>query len=455
MNEKTIQVCYLAFQYWPSVGGAQTQAQKQAYALHQLGQKALVVTLRHQRNWPARELDATVPVIRVGGWYRRDGTLRVGKFGHVLVDILLLWTLWRLRRDYDLIHTLQLSPLALVAIIIGKLTRKPVIAGVQSTGPHEQQIALPCDKRSAATSDASQGNRAKRSPFLYQDEIGGDIAALQANAWGGRWMLNVMRTSEAYYQILSTRSYIYLIEHDFRPERLLSLTNGVDIRQFYPVFWQKGAEVRVERCVLCVARLEYAKGVDVLLRAWSLMLRLSSNWRACLRPRLRLVGDGSLRGDLEHLAAELGILESVEFLGTRRDVAELLQHAWAFVLPSRWEGMSNALLEAMACALPCIASRVSGSEDVIEQGKNGLLVEPEQPQQLAYALRLLIENTDLARKLGWGGYETVLAHYQLPSIAQHCLAVYHYLLEKNACRKEDTRFIQDMQSCPEEWLYDG
>ena len=249
-------------------------------------------------------------------------------------------------------------------------------------------------------------------------------------------MLDYLRKSEAYYHILSSRSYLYLMRHGFRPERLVHIPNGVDIRQFYPVFWQKEPVESAERVVLCVARLEYAKGVDVLLRAWAYMLRLSTAWRETLQPRLCLVGDGTRRAELEHLAAELGIQESVEFLGTRHDVVRLLQHAWCFVLPSRWEGMPNALLEAMACGLPCITSLVSGSEDIIEQGHNGLLVEPEQPEQLAYALRLLIENTDLARKLGWSGYETVLANYQLISTVQSCLTFYSYLLERNACKRQ-------------------
>lgn len=450
----TIRVCYLAFQFWPSVGGSQTQAEKQACYLRQSGQEVIVVTLRHQKTWPREEICATFPVIRVGGWYRRGGTLRVGRLGHILVDLLLFLTLWRLRRSYDLIHTLQLSPLAAVATIIGKITQKPVIVGVQNTGPRDHLVGFSPGGEQTRASDYQKENTCPKAVQM-QGESGGDIAALQECVWGGRWMLNYLRKSEAYYQILSSRSCTYLIAHGFRPERLVHIPNGVDIQQFYPVFWQREPPVEGhERAVLCVARLEYAKGIDVLLHAWAYMLKLPAAWRATLHPRLFLAGDGARRAELEGLATELGIRESVEFLGTRHDIVQLLQHAWCFVLPSRWEGMPNALLEAMACGLPCIASRVSGSEDIIEQGHNGLLVEPEQPEQLAYALRLLIENTDLARKLGWCGYETMLAHYQLSSVVQSCLAFYDYLLTRNACKRRVVRSMQNIRPYSGRWQYD-
>ena len=136
---------------------------------------------------------------------------------------------------------------------------------------------------------------------------------------------------------------------------------------------------------------------------------------------------------MERIAVELGIQDSVEFLGLRRDVVDLLQQSWGFVMPSRWEGMPNALLEAMACGLPCVATRVSGSEDVITDGVNGLLVEPEQPDQMAWALRRIIEDTDLARRLGQEGRATAIRDYQLSSIVEQCLELYRRLLkqEKN------------------------
>ena len=431
-----MRICYVAYQFWPSVGGSQAQAEKQAECLSRLGQDVLVVTLRHQKGWAASEMYKSFPVIRVGGWYRRGGTLRAGRFGYLLVNVLMFLTLWRLRRRYDLIHTLQLSPLAAVAALVGKLTHKPVIIGVQSTGPYQ----LPGDlSPQELHGKAAEGEppEYKQSTIHPENKVGGDLAQLQQTAWGGQKMLDYIQKADVYYHILSTRSYQYLLQHGFRHERIIYIPNGVDTQRFYPVSWVQPEQMvrRVERLFICVARLEYAKGIDVLLHAWAQMMLFPPVWREGLRPRLRLVGDGACRAQLERLATELGIQESVEFCGTRYDVERLLQDAWGFVLPSRWEGMPNALLEAMSCALPCIATRVSGSEDILEQGLNGLLVEPDQPQQLAYALRLLVEDTDLAMQLGWLGFETVMRYYQLGTTIQGCLAFYRYLLSRGTVQR--------------------
>jgi glycosyltransferase involved in cell wall biosynthesis len=183
-----------------------------------------------------------------------------------------------------------------------------------------------------------------------------------------------------------------------------------------------------------VARLDYAKGVDVLLHAWGRMLREPAEWRAHLKPRLRLLGDGKLKPQMEYIVAELGIQDSVEFLGERTDVIHFLQQSWGFVLPSRWEGMSNALLEAMACGLPCVATRVSGSEDIISDTVNGLLVEPEQPAEMARALRRIVEDADLAQRLGQAGRTSVVRDYQLNSVVEQCLEVYRRLLTRGKNR---------------------
>ena len=92
--------------------------------------------------------------------------------------------------------------------------------------------------------------------------------------------------------------------------------------------------------------------------------------------------------------------------------------------------MPNALLEAMACGLPCVATRVSGSEDIISDGVNGLLVEPEQPAEMALMLRRIIEDTTLAQQLGQEGHLTVVRDYQLATVVKHCLELYRSLLTK-------------------------
>jgi glycosyltransferase involved in cell wall biosynthesis len=258
--------------------------------------------------------------------------------------------------------------------------------------------------------------------------IDGGVEYLAKTAVGGRAMVDFIRRSEAYYQILGKRSLDYLQTHHFRAEKIVHIPNGVDTTLFMPRPELRPDPEQVERDILCVARLSFPKGIDILLHAWKRMLDCLEAQHVALKPRLLLAGDGELAPQLERIVQLLGIEESVKFLGSRTDVVNLLQQAWAFVLPSRWEGMPNALLEAMSCGLPCVATRVSGSEDLITDEENGLLVDTEEPVALAQALVRLVVDTPLCERLGKHARETIMQKYQLSTITEQCLAFFHRTL---------------------------
>ena len=129
-------------------------------------------------------------------------------------------------------------------------------------------------------------------------------------------------------------------------------------------------------------------------------------------------------GAADGMAEELGITNSVEFAGMLNDVVAQLRRSAIGTLPSRWEGMPNAILEAMACSLPCVATRVSGSEDIIQHGVNGLLVEPEDYQDMAQALITLLQNPRLVHEYGQVGRETIEKHYSLEAITDRYTELY-------------------------------
>lgn len=432
-----LSICFVALSFWPSVGGAQRRAEKQARQLRDLGHDVLVVTLRLHKQWERRTHINGIPVVRVGGTYKRDGTLRIGRLGIWPVNIGVFLLLWRLRRSYDVIHVFQVTPLAAVAALIGKFTRKPVVVSSQCSVLAQTPRAQP---ESAAVLMA---DTLTDTSFLKIDPSrvwigGGDIRNLLQGTLGGRTLLTFLRRSDVYYQALSTQSKLYLASWGFCSERIVYIPGSVDTEKFRPDPGRRPDPASPERTLICVARLDYSKGIDVLLHAWKRMLSTSSEWRVPLKPTLRLVGDGDLRPQLERMAVELNIQGSLEFLGARSDIVELLQQAWGFVLPSRNEGMPNALLEAMACGLPCVATRVSGSEDVITDGLSGMLVEPEEPAELARALRSLIEDTELAQRLGQEGRAAVVREYQLVHIVGRCLGLYRQLLSEKSGQPAET-----------------
>ncbi len=160
------------------------------------------------------------------------------------------------------------------------------------------------------------------------------------------------------------------------------------------------AEDEAPGYLLFVGRLRIRKGVEVLLEA--------------LRPGMRLLiaGDGEHRAALERKAAELGpvgITSRVRFLGRcgAGRVRRLLNGAAALVVPSIYEGMPLVVLEAMEAGIPVVASRVSGIPEVVEDGRTGWLVPPEDPHALAAALNEVLERPEEARRRGEEGRRRV------------------------------------------------
>ena len=182
--------------------------------------------------------------------------------------------------------------------------------------------------------------------------------------------------------------------------------NGIDLDAIVGAESRAGADAG-SSFVLCVAAQNEKKGLDVLLRAFAQLGPLSP-------PRtLRLVGDGPLRPRLEALARELALGDRVEFLGRRPhdEVASLVRGCEVFALPSIAEPFGIAALEALACGRPVVASAVGGLPEFIEDGRNGLLVAPGDPEALACALRRLLEDGALRAALGEAGRRTAHEGY--------------------------------------------
>ncbi|GAC1613543.1 MAG: glycosyltransferase family 4 protein [Ktedonobacteraceae bacterium] len=424
--ENQLRICMVAFLFSPIVGGAETRAEKQARQLRELGHEVMIITLRYQRDWKKQEDMDGLPVTRIGGLYSPNGTLRIGRFGHLPIDLLMFMKLWSLRQHYDVLHSLQLSPLAGVSCLIGKLLGKPVVVSIPSTGPGKKQAAEDAKLMADTLADKLSDLSFLKVPF--DDVVVGDLGFMKQTAIGGGAILQFLKKSEAFYHILSIRSRSYLTSNGFRADKIVRIPNGINITKFHPDFKKRPDPTKSERDILCVARLSFPKGIDVLLHAWYRMMSEPAEWRSHLKPRLLIAGSGELQEQMERICRELEIEDSVVFLGLIKNVVPLLQEAWGFVLPSRWEGMPNALLEAMACEVPCISTRVSGSEDIVEDGVNGLLVEPEQPAALAQAMRRLIGDTNLAQGLAQKGLEAVIRDYQLIRITEQTLDLYYRAL---------------------------
>lgn len=157
--------------------------------------------------------------------------------------------------------------------------------------------------------------------------------------------------------------------------------------------------------VLAVGRLVEAKGFDILLEAWALVVREAPDWR------LEILGEGPARTALEALAVQYGISQTMSLPGERSDVASAYRQAGVFCLSSRYEGFGLVLLEAMAFGLPVVASACeAGPKALLVEGGNAVTVPPENGPALAQALLRVIGDPDLRAQLAKGGRLTAAAH---------------------------------------------
>jgi glycosyltransferase involved in cell wall biosynthesis len=140
-----------------------------------------------------------------------------------------------------------------------------------------------------------------------------------------------------------------------------------------------------------------------------------------------IVGDGPLRSQLEATAHAFRLDGAVRFLGHRDDVPRLLASADLLVLPSLYEGLPNVVLEAMRARKPVVATAAPGTTEVVIDGRTGLLVPMQDPPALAQAIRTVIEDRDLAQRLGAGGRARVESEFRADAMISRFADLYERL----------------------------
>lgn len=202
------------------------------------------------------------------------------------------------------------------------------------------------------------------------------------------------------------------------------IPNGVDVARYGPqptmTREMLGLPAR-GRLIGHVGRLEAEKNQTGLLCAFAIVAY------TCPDARLVIVGDGSQRSELQHAAHALGIAGRVHFLGLRNDVADLLPHLDVFVLSSRSEGLPIALLEALACARPVVATTVGEIPRLIQNEVTGVTVPPADPKALANALAGLLSSPHLAAAMGRAARQVIEERYSLTRVIGQYQELYRSL----------------------------
>ncbi len=230
--------------------------------------------------------------------------------------------------------------------------------------------------------------------------------------WGER----VIAISEAVKKHLMLDFYL-------PEERVKLVHNGIDIDRF-KVLPRRSDPDHKDRTVGIIARLSTVKGHKYLIGAMSEVIREFDD------ARLFIFGQGKIKYELVRQAESLNISEKVFFLPSISNTPEVLQEIDIFVMPSVQEGLGLSILEALACGIPVVASNVGGIPSIIKHDVSGLLVEPGNSMALAGAIMRLMEDRNLAMRLGQKGRQEVEERFNREKMVADIEKIYEEVLKK-------------------------
>ncbi|HWB94971.1 MAG TPA: glycosyltransferase family 4 protein [Puia sp.] len=289
-----------------------------------------------------------------------------------------LFFLWPRRKTFDILHAHTMEWSAIVAARLGKALGKPV---------------------------------------LIKDSTMNGFASLGRFPNGERLQRKII--SQCHFVAMTRVIEANLKQAGIPAGKISRIPNGIDVTRTAV----SASGDRDALRVLFVGNLyqQPAKGVDILLKAWVIV---SNKVPGAI---LELIGDGDLNAYRTY-AETLGVGNSVFFHGKQSDLSTFYRSAAIFVLPSRREGMSNALMEAMLHGLPCVATDISGNQDLITPDVSGLLVPAARVEPLAASITYLLEHPAEAQRMGTEAQSAIRSQTDIRIIARHYAELYRRLL---------------------------
>jgi glycosyltransferase involved in cell wall biosynthesis len=366
---------FISARFWPDLGGAEGQLHLLASSLVRQGHGVTVLCQRSGGR-PAREEHGGVEVLRFAP--RPGGGL------HSLLFGLSLSLFMALRgRAFDAVHVSLASSPALFVAPWMRLLRKPTLLRFGASGPH------------------------------------GDAASSVRTALG-RWKLRRLQSGFSAYLCLNEEIRREFLDLGFPPERLVLFRNGVDDAFFRPREREDRGKLRStlgwagKTVALFTGRLEPQKNLAFLLKVWK---RVAAK---CPEALLVIAGDGGEEKELRAMAGEPPLGTTVSFAGLAgsEELRRMLQGADLFIMPSLSEGMSNAVLEAMACGLPVAASDIPGNRDLVREGETGFLFSLEDEDPFGGPLDELLASPSLRSRMGGEARRQAVGLFGIDHVAE-------------------------------------
>lgn len=365
------------FPYYSNAGGAERQCLKLSRRLLKIKVDVDVLTYRRKLEWPTYDIINGIKIRRLPYFAPNEMNLPVW-----------LFFLLKNRNNYDIFHVHLFNGVHFVAASwVARFFKKPIIVKIAGSGENFDAI------------------KTKRL----------------------RWPLRIW-----IFQSLILSTKIVAISNSIKKElqelqipdsQIISIPNGVEIvgptQDYKKIQQRKNLGIPEDTTViLTVGNLTPNKGIKYLLVAWD---QVRKKW-----PKSLLVSVGGKKLPYFCQEADKDPNSQVKFFLNQDSVLPFLQSADIFILPSIAEGLSNALLEAQACGLPCIASRVGGNSDIISDNINGILIEPRSVEQIKVALEKLMSSKEL--QTFYGKNAIIKAQlYDIRNIAKEYLLLYDSL----------------------------
>lgn len=269
------------------------------------------------------------------------------------------------------------------------------------------------------------------------------IATIHATEYGRRGGLHSLEskhihewewllTYEAWKVIVCSNYMAHEVKSVFGipDDKIVMIPNGIDkaLLSFKPKYDRSRYAYPWELLIVFYGRLVYEKGPDSVIRAFAKLLGRMSNIK------LVIIGDGPMREYLISLANQLGLGSKVYFTGKVSDdeLYSIIAHSNLVILPSRYEPFGISALEAMALGKPLIATNRGGPTDFIRHMENGVLINPENPDEIAYYAEMLLKDEGLARKLANEAKETIMRGYTWDIIAKRTYELYKAIIEERS-----------------------
>ncbi len=389
-QSNSLSVCMLVTNIDASTGGVQKNSRLLLAEFNKRGIKTFVCA-RNYHNLPRNEqIDGT--------FFHRSPVLGSSMAINSILYLIdsFFWLVWH-RKKYDVLHCQQMFGSSMVAAIISLFIKKPILTRITLSG------------------ETGEANEIRQLPFTS-------------------FRLKLLKRVTKWV-VLNKEMKGEIETLGITPEKIEIIYNATEIPKESAFEAKTRKKIRAElkleyeKIAVFVGRLSEEKGLDTLIAAWRIVQEKHP------QAHLLLLGEGgafrNVEREMKEIVAKLHLKEAVHFLGHINNAKDYILASDIFVLPTKAEGMSNALVEAMACGTAIVATDIPANQEICTNEVNSLLVKPADSQGLAEVIIKLFDSQQLAENLGKQARKVAEENLSVETMASRYINLYREIIQDN------------------------